>query len=55
MDAGEPTVLEEPEQPRRLVWLGADGRGLMLEIVVIETPNYLLVIHVMPHDLRRRK
>jgi hypothetical protein len=55
MDVSEPTVLEEPDQPCRLVWLGADDRGLMLEIVAIETPDYLLVIHVMPHDLRRRK
>lgn len=55
MDTSEPTVLEEPDEPRRLVWLGADDRGLMLEIVAIETPDYLLVIHVMPHDLRRRK
>jgi hypothetical protein len=55
MDASEPTVLEEPDQPRRLVWLAADDRGLMLEIVAIETPDYLLVIHVMPYDLRRRK
>ncbi|HSO03445.1 MAG TPA: hypothetical protein VLQ92_03110 [Candidatus Limnocylindrales bacterium] len=55
MDNSEPTVLEEPDQPRRLVWLGADDRGLMLEIVAIETPDYLLIIHVMPHGLRRRK
>ena len=26
MDTSEPTVLEEPDQPRRLVWLGADDR-----------------------------
>jgi hypothetical protein len=55
MDTSEPTVLEEPDQPRRLVWLGADDRGIELEIVAIETPDYLLVIQVMPHDLRRRK
>lgn len=55
MDTSEPTVLEESDQPRRLVWLGADDRGIELEIVAIETPDYLLVIHVMPHDLRRRK
>lgn len=55
MEACEPTVLEEPDQPRRLVWLGVDDRGLMLEVVAIDTPEYLLVIHVMPHDLRRRK
>jgi hypothetical protein len=55
MDTSEPSVLDEPDQPRRLVWLGADDRGIELEIVAIETPDYLLVIHVMPHDLRRRK
>ena len=39
MDTSEPTALEEPGQPRRLVWLGADDRGLMLEIVAVETPT----------------
>jgi hypothetical protein len=48
MDTSEPIELEEPDEARRLVWLGADDRGLMLEIVAIETPDYLLVIHVMP-------
>ena len=39
----------------RLVWIGEDDRGLELEIVAIELPEYLLVIHVMATDLRRRK
>jgi len=39
----------------RLVWIGEDDRGLKLEIVAIELPEYLSVIHVMATDLRRRK
>ncbi len=38
----------------RLVWVGADDRGLDLEIVAVREPGYLLVIHVMPHHFRRR-
>lgn len=38
----------------RLVWIGPDDRGVELEIVAIVEPDYLLVIHVMPHQFRRR-
>lgn len=34
-------------------WVGADDRGLELEIVAIETTDVLLVIHVMPTQYRR--
>jgi hypothetical protein len=37
----------------RLLWIGPDDRGLVLEIVAILEPDYLLVIHVMPHHYRR--
>ncbi|MEI6623173.1 MAG: hypothetical protein WCP28_14830 [Actinomycetes bacterium] len=51
----QPITIEEPDKPARLVWLAADDRGIRLEITAINTPVYLLVIHVMPNDLRRRK
>jgi hypothetical protein len=35
-------------------WLGEDDRGLLLEVVAVEKPDCLLVIHVMPADLRER-
>ncbi len=38
----------------RLLWIGPDDRGLDLEVVAIVEPEYLLVIHVMPHQFRRR-
>lgn len=37
----------------RLLWIGPDDRGLSLEVVAILEPDYLLVIHVMPHHYRR--
>ena len=51
----EPTVVAGDEVvPDRLVWVGPDDRGLDLEIVALRQPDYLLVIHVMPHRFRRR-
>lgn len=37
----------------RLVWIGEDDRGIELEIVALDLPNALVVIHVMPTALRR--
>ena len=51
----EPTVVEADGEIReRLVWIGPDDRGLELEVVGLVEPEYLLVIHVMPHQFRRR-
>ena len=36
-------------------WIGPDDRGVELEIYLLERPDVLLVIHVMPTELRRRK
>ena len=38
----------------RLVWIGADDRGVELEVVALDLPDAILVIHVMPTALRRR-
>ena len=36
-------------------WVGDDERGRELEIVAVEKPGALVVIHVMPTSLRRRE
>ena len=56
MNTSEPEVIpaDDTMNERRL-WIGADDRGLDLEIIAIVEPDYLLVIHVMPHHFRRSK
>ena len=39
----------------RLVWIGPDDRGIELEIVALDLPEAIVVIHVMPTALRRRR
>jgi hypothetical protein len=52
----EPTRVPADEEMReRLVWVGADDRGLELEVVAVAEPDFLLVIHVMPRQFRRRR
>ena len=36
----------------RLVWIGPDDRGVELEIVAFDLPDEIIVIHVMPTDLK---
>jgi hypothetical protein len=36
----------------RLVWVGRDDRGLELEIVALDLPDAVVVIHVMPTGLQ---
>ncbi|MGZ4119489.1 MAG: hypothetical protein ACXVQS_02405 [Actinomycetota bacterium] len=38
----------------RLLWIGEDDRGVLLEIIGIELPEYILIIHVMPYAYRRQ-
>lgn len=38
----------------RLSWIGDDDRGVELEVIAVDLPEYLLVIHVMPTQYRRR-
>lgn len=38
----------------RLLWVGEDDRGIELEIVALDLPHAVVVIHVMPTGLRRR-
>ncbi len=37
----------------RLVWIGADDRGIELEVVALDLGDVVVVIHVMPTSLRR--
>ena len=39
----------------RMVWVGVDDRGLELEIVAVVLPGELLIVHVMPTALRRKR
>jgi hypothetical protein len=55
MNHGEPLTVEgDGELGERLLWIGPDDRGLELEVVAIVLPEYVLVVHVMPTQLRRR-
>jgi len=36
----------------QLVWIGSDDRGVQLEVIAVERPDCLLVIHVMPTAFR---
>ena len=53
-DAGEPTRIapDDPALDERLVWIGRDDRGVVLEVIGIEQPDQLLIIHVMPYSYR---
>lgn len=52
--AGEPErVPPDGDLDDRLLWVGPDDRGIVLEVIAVELPDYLLVIHAMPVALRR--
>lgn len=54
-NAGKPTVVPSPSDDidDRLVFIGKDDRGVELEIIAVQLPDCLLVIHVMPTEFRR--
>ena len=53
--AGEPQRFAATgDLDARLLWIGEDDRGIVLEIIGIELPDYLLIIHVMPYAYRRK-
>ena len=39
----------------RLLWVGPDDRGIILEVMAVDLPDYLLVMHAMPVALRRNR
>ena len=51
----QPMEVHDPKTgEQNLRWIGIDDRGLELEIIAVVTPEYLLVIHVMPYRFRRK-
>jgi hypothetical protein len=48
-------VIGELGAPDQMVWIGLDKRMRELEIAALVLEEYLLVVHVMPTSLRRRK
>lgn len=56
IDNSEPFPIAAGEEAdARLVWIGEDDRGVELEIVPLDLPDMLVVIHVMPTALRQRE
>ncbi len=54
--AGEPErVRADADLDDRLLWVGRDDRGIVLEVMAVDLPDYLLVIHAMPVALRRNR
>jgi len=41
-------VLVEGDATPRIRWVGPDDRGVLLEVIALETPEAIVVIHVMP-------
>ena len=54
-NAGEPVVVPAPSDnlDDRLLFIGKDDRGIELEIIAVQLPTFLYVIHVMPTEFRR--
>lgn len=48
----EPSIVPEPGKDDRHVWIGHDDRGVELEIIGIQRPDCMLIIHVMPAHYR---
>jgi len=48
-------VAASDDADARLVWIGPDERGVELEIVALDLRDAVVVIHVMPTALRRRR
>ena len=54
--AGEPErVPADGDLDDRLLWVGPDDRGIVVEVMAVELPDYLLVIHAMPVAFRRNR
>lgn len=53
--AGQPVRMQAEDAADRLLWIGLDNRGVELEVIAIEQPYGLLVIHAMPTFYRRRR
>jgi hypothetical protein len=54
-NAGDPVVVPASSDALddRLLFVGQDDRGVELEIIAVQLPDFLFVIHVMPTEFRR--
>lgn len=44
-----------PSGDTRFTWIGTDERGRELEVVALDRPDCILVVHVMPTHHREKK
>ena len=49
------TLVNDVGDKVQQIWIAVDDRGLELEVVAVVLGNCLLVTHVMPTALRRRR
>lgn len=54
MDMYEPTRFDD-EGTMKLLWVGKDERDRELEVIAVDQDTRILVIHVMPADLKNRR
>lgn len=56
-NADDPKIVpaSDGQADDRLVFIGVDDRGVELEVIAIQLPDYLFVIHVMPTQYRRNR
>ena len=47
-------VIDGKKSDQSFRWIGKDDRGIELEVIAVATPQYLLVINVMPYQYRRK-
>jgi hypothetical protein len=55
MTHNAPTIGTSSRGEELRAWVGLDDRGIELEIAAVVRPDCLLVLHVMPTDLRRKR
>jgi len=48
MTIRQPAPADSPRQDERIVFLGPDESGLILEVIAIETDEATVIIHAMP-------
>lgn len=55
MERSEPHLVPATREDRsdEYLWVGLDDRGIELEVVAVERPDCLLVIHAMPTHYHR--
>ncbi|MGH3549438.1 MAG: hypothetical protein ACRDQU_15295 [Pseudonocardiaceae bacterium] len=55
MNTSKPATSIRSQDEELRYWIGIDDRGVELEIAAVVRPDCLLVLHVMPTALRRKR